>query len=182
MSIRFCAFLAASLVGFAAHGQGGVYFRISIAAPVGQAAPSVTVQPPPPAMPLADRTALQSMWDGMAFQVTPVARECAMPVAVAIDGGSFQGHFATSADGLQPGTRSRFRDFARALTAVCHRGPTEQSAVRARVRGIRFGYTNAPSDQLALQGDTLVYYTNGDMSPAGHLGYAQMIDAITHSI
>jgi len=179
---RLATFVAASLVSFAAQGQATVYFRISISAPVGQAAPSAVVEAPPPSLPLADRTALRTMWDGMAFQVTPIARDCAMPIAVSIDAASFTGHYASSADGLEPGTRSRFRDLARAATAVCHRGPTEQAAMRSRVHGLRFGYTSSPTDTVAVQGDTLVIYTNGDMSGPGHLGYAQMIDKITHSI
>ena len=54
--------------------------------------------------------------------------------------------------------------------------------MRSRIHGLRFGFTPSPSDQVAVQGDTLVIYTNGDMTGPGHLGYAQMIDVITHSI
>lgn len=177
-------FLAASLLSSVAAAQAMVYFHVEIGAPNGSAPPSVVVRPPTaPSVSLADRTTLQAMWNGMAFQMTPIARECAMPVAVEIDASSFAGRFVPGTDdGLQPGTRSRFRDFARAVTAVCHRGATEQAAVRGRVRTIRFGFTESATDRAARQGDTLVFYTNGDMGGASHLGYARMIDAITHML
>lgn len=173
--------LASLALASAASAQISAYFRVEIGAPVGGAAPVVTVQPfAAPAYSLSDRTAIQHMWEGMEFQLTPVARECAMPLGVEIDAGSFAGRLvAGTDDGLHPGTRSRYRDLARALTAVCHRGDMERGAVQGRIRSVRFAFTDGAADQVTLEGGTLVFRTNGDMSGSGHLGYAQMIDWIT---
>jgi len=157
-----------------------VYLRVEISAPSGGNAPVADLKPfQPRGMSLADRTALQEMWSGMEGQLMPVARECQMPVEVAIDASSFQGQLVRGTmDGLHPGTRSRFHDVARALTAVCRRGDMQRSAVQGAIRGLRFGFTQAPNDTLALQGNTLVFTTNGDLTGRSHLGYADMINRI----
>ena len=166
-------------LGSLAYAQS-VYLRVEISAPRGNAAPVADLKPfQAPAMSLAERTAIQQMWTGMESQVIPIARDCQMAIEVSIDATSFRGHLVSGTDdGLHPGTRARFRDVARALTAVCNRGDAQRSAVQSSVRGIRFGFTTASEDTLALQGGTLVFQTNGDLSNTGHLGYARAIDAI----
>lgn len=181
-SLSLFASLLSLLAAPIAGAQIEAYFRVDIAAPVGTGAPVVTVQPFTHGS-LADRTAIQHMWDGMAFQIEPVARECAMPVTVEIDAGSFAGHIVSGTDdGLAPGTRSRFRDLARAVTALCHRGGIERDAVRGGVRTVRFAYTPDAADQLTLSHGTLVFATNADMSGERHLGYSEMIDQLTRSL
>lgn len=173
--------IVVSLVALAslAYAQS-VYLRVEISAPRGNAAPVADLKPfSAPAMSLADRTAIQQMWSGMETQMIPIARDCQMPVEVSIDATSFQGQLVRGTDdGLHPGTRARFRDSARALTAVCNRGDAQRQAVQQRIQGVRFGFTQSANDTLAIQGNTLVFTTNGDLSNTGHYGYSRAIDRI----
>ena len=180
--IRTLAVLVAlsSVASVATVYSQSVYLRVEISAPNNGNAPVADLKPfNPPGMSLADRTAIQHMWEGMEFQLTPVARWCEMPVEVSIDVSSFQGQLVRGTqDGLHPGTRSRFYDVARAMSAVCNGGDMQRDAVRSTIRGMRFGFTQSPNDTLTIQDGTLVFTTNGDLTGRSHLGYADMINRI----
>jgi hypothetical protein len=160
-----------------AEAQPSVYFRVEVS--IGGGEPTVEVQPFEGRMSLAERAALQAMWDTLASHMTTVARQCAMPVIIEIDAESFRGNMvAGTEDGLHPGARGRFTSLVRALSAVCGRGSMEQGAVQSSVRTVRFGFTTSAADEIALTRGTLLYRTNGDLTGQGHMDYSPFIDWI----
>ncbi|MGE0784311.1 MAG: hypothetical protein AB7S26_01385 [Sandaracinaceae bacterium] len=166
--------IAALALASAAAAQVSVLFRVRIPAPPNPTtAPVAVVQPfNPPSWSLRDRAAIQAMWELMQSDLTSMARECRMPVGVEIDAQSFAGRLVVGTqDGLHPGTRSRFNDLNRALVAMCHRGDMERGAMQQRVHGVRYGFTDASTDSIAIEGDTLVFRTNGDLVGDGHITY-----------
>ena len=178
-------FLASLVLAFPclAAAQATVYFRVEITASAGSA-PQVDVKPfEPEGWSLGDRAAMREMWSSFSGRMTTVAERCEMPIAVEIDAGSFRGRLvAGTLDGLHPGTRARFQSLVAALTAICGRGALERGAVQQRVRAVRFGWTSAPTDQIRLEGTTLVLRTNGDMSGPGHLDYGPFLQWLEQNL
>ncbi len=160
-------------------------FEVQITAPTAGSTEVVVEVVPfnPPRWSLADRAAIEAMWEGLEFHLAPMARYCEMPMKIEIDAESFRGNLVRGTeDGLHPGTRGRFVDLARAMSAVCRRGQTEKSALRSRIHTVRVGFIDGPRDRIRIAGDTLIYQTSGDLNGDGHLGYARFIDWLMEAL
>ncbi len=178
--------IAMTLTVFAPHlaeAQPNIYFRVEISVPVASGAPEVRALPFTGTWSLAEREAIQNMSEHIQWDMSSAVRECQMPIAVEIDVHSFHGHLvAGTADGLFPGARGRFNSLVRALTAICHRGDMERGAVQQRIRAVRFGWTDSTTDAMNLQGDTVVYETNGDLVGPTHMDYSPFINWFASSL